>query len=75
MVEMDTQPNGKIREPTPHWKFLKRLVELKESGGVSVSVGPVVVIYNRLSDGLCKVGSQAEGLGLMTNEIAKGMFS
>ena len=36
----------------------------KESGGISVSVEPVV-IYNTLIDGLCKVGRQAEGLGLM----------
>jgi pentatricopeptide repeat protein len=46
-------------------EVLEKISGGKESGGLSVSVEPVVVIYNTLIDGLCKVGRQAEGLGLM----------
>jgi pentatricopeptide repeat protein len=45
-------------------EVLEKMSGGKESGGLSVSVEPVV-IYNTLIDGLCKVGRQAEGLGLM----------
>jgi pentatricopeptide repeat protein len=46
-------------------EVLEKISGGKESGGLSVSVEPVVVIYNTLIDGLCKVGRQAEGLSLM----------
>ncbi|KAJ7007739.1 hypothetical protein NC653_006691 [Populus alba x Populus x berolinensis] len=76
MVEMDIQPNVvtfgiliyhtcKFRRVDAALEVLEKMSGGKESGGLSVSVESVVVIYNTLIDGLCKIGRQAEGLGLM----------